>query len=169
MPGRLGDDPLSRKRSPSANEMDTTSIRPGFHAQQTSHNDVFFRRRTESPRQMPESAPGKESGLEEEARPEEKPEISEVADIMRTVKVAESTQGAERLAGPEPIDEPNTPTKEPAEKAERTPPTVSGPVASLEPPTPITGEGAGPDLSQPEPQPQKGEGLFKRLFGRFGK
>jgi hypothetical protein len=101
---------------------------------------------------------------------DEKPEISEVADIVRTAKVAESTQGAEQLARPVPLDEPvHTPAEEQAGITEQTHPTVSEPVAPFEPPPPVTEETAVPTSSQPKAEPQKSEGLLKRLFGRFGK
>jgi len=169
MPGRLGDDPLTRKRPHSAK--DAPSARPGLPAQQTSHNDVFFRRRDEDSQTKPEDAPGKESGLEETVSIDEKPEITEVADIVRTAKAAEITQGAEQLAKPVPIDESVRPlAEEPVGTVEpTTPPDVPEPVASLEPPPPATEEPAAPPTSQPDEQPQKSEGLFKRLFGRFGK
>jgi len=167
MPGRLGDDPLTRKRPHSAK--DAPSARPGLPAQQTSHNDVFFRRREEGPQTKPEDTPGKESGLAETVSIDEKPEITEVADIMRTAKVAEITQGAEQLANPVPIDESVRPlAEEPVVTMEPTPPAVPEPVASLEPPPPPEEPAAAP-TNQPDEQPQKSEGLFKRLFGRFGK
>ena len=167
MPGRLGDDPLSRKRSPSAR--DAPSARPGPPAQQTSHNDVFFRRRTENPQPRPEAVPDKQSSLGE-ATDVERPEISEVVDIVRTVQVAKSTQGAEELAGPVPADEAVRPRiGEQVVKPEQTPFVVSEPVAATEPPSMVDVEPAVASSSQPEAQPQKSEGFFKRLFGRFGK
>ncbi len=168
MPGRLGDDPLSRKRPHSA--IDAPSARPGLPAQKTSHNDVFFRRRDEGPQTKPGDAPDKGSSLGEAVSIDEKPEITEVTDIVRTAKAAESTQGAEQLARPVPIDEPVHPlAEEPVETMEQTPPAVSEPVAALEPPPPATGEPAAAPSSQPDAPPQKSEGFFKRLFGKFGK
>ena len=168
MPGRLGDDPLSRKRPQSAK--DSPSARPGIPAQQTSHNDVFFRRRDEGPQTGPEGTPGKESSLGETVSIDEKPEITEVADIMRTAKAAESTQGAEQLARPVAIDESVHPlAEEPVETTEQTPPAVSEPVVALEPPPPPSEEPAAAPSSQPDAQSLKSEGFFKRLLGRFGK
>ena len=168
MPGRLGDDPLSRKKSPSSKEKDAPS--PGLHAQQASHNDVFFRRRIEGPNPKPGGTPVIESSLEETTSIDEKPEITEVSDIVRTAKAAESTQGAELLSRPLSLDESIQPRVEvPVEDIEQTAPTVSESVTSFEPPSPVTQEPAAPASSQPETQPQKGEGFFKRLFGRFGK
>jgi len=168
MPRRLGDDPLTRKRPHSAK--DAPSIRPGLPAPQTSHEDVFFLRREEGPQTKPEDAPGKESSLGETVSIDEKPEITEVADIVRTAKAAKSTQGAEQLARPVPIDESVHPlAEEPIETTEQTPPAVSEPSASPEPPPPATGEPAAAPGSQSDAQSQKNEGFFKRLFGRFGK
>jgi hypothetical protein len=169
MPRRLGDDPLSRKRSPSTGENQTSSAPPGFLTQQTSHNDVFFRRRDEGPQSKPEDAPDKESILGGTANGEERPEITEVTDIVRTAQAAMSTEGAERLAAPAPTDEPvPPPAEEQVETTEGTLPTLSDPVPSIEPPTPIA-EPTPPASSQPGPESQKSEGFFKRLFGRFGK
>jgi len=170
MPGRLGDDPLSRKKPHSAK--DAHSVQPGLPAQQTSHNDVFFRRRNEGPQTKPESAPGNESALGEPTSTDEKPEITEVTDIVKTAKAAESTQGAEMLARPMSMDEKIQPlAEEPVEVIEQTPPTVPEPAAAFVPPPPAIGEPAPALPSQPDPQPQKSEseGFFKRLFGRLGK
>ena len=110
------------------------------------------------------------SGLGVPTDIEEKPEISEVADIVRTAKVAESTQGAEQLARPITVDESvRTLIEEPVEDIEQTLPTVSEPVAAPEPPPPAPGEPAASPSIQPDAQPQRSEGFFKRLFGRFGK
>jgi hypothetical protein len=168
MPRRLGDDPLSRKKSPSSKERDAPS--PGLHAQQASHNDVFFQRRIEGPNQKLGETPVIESSPGETTSSDEKPEITEVSDIVRTAKAAESTQGAELLSRPMPMDESVQPlAEEPVEDIEQTPPRVSEHVTSFEPPSPATQGQAAPVSSQSEPQPQKGEGFFKRLFGRFGK
>jgi len=165
MPRRLGDDPLSRKRSTSAKGNDTLSAQPGFPMQQTSHNDVFFRRKIEGPQPKPDGASEEESSPWEATNIDEKPEISEVADIMRTAKAAESTQGAEQLASPMLMGEPAiAPAEEPVEKTDDAPPTESQPAPSFGPPPPGI-----PASSQSGPQPQKSEGLLKRLFGRFGK
>jgi len=169
MPGRLGDDPLSRKRSPSTKS--ASSTRPGLPAQQTSHNDVFFRRRVEGPQSKPEETPdGQLPNPGEATNVDERPEITEVADIVRTAQVAKSTQGAAQLAGPAPVDELVLPQAEvPDEAVEQTPPATSEPVATIEPPTQVTPEAEVPEPSQPEAQPQKSGGFLKRLFGRFGK
>jgi hypothetical protein len=165
MPRRLGDDPLSRKRSPSAKGNGAPSAQLGFPTQKTSHNDVFFRRNIEGPQPKPEGPPDRESSLGEATSIDEKPEISEVADIVRTAKVAESTQGADQLARPVLMGESaHAPAEEPVENTDHAPPTVSRPVASFGPPPP-----AAPASSQAGPQPQKSEGILKRLFGRFGK
>jgi hypothetical protein len=101
---------------------------------------------------------------------DERPEITEVTDIVRTAQVARSTQGAEQLARPVPMDESIHPAaEEPIATIGQTPPTVAEPVAVLEPPPPMTEEPAVPASSQPQPEPQKSDGFFKRLFGRFGK
>ena len=170
MPGRLGDDPLSRKRPHSAK--DAHSALQGLPTQQTSHNDVFFRRRNEGPQTKSEDAPGKEPVLGEPMTIDEKPEITEVADLVRTAKAAESTQGAEQLATPTPmaIDESHHPSgEELVETLEQALPPVSEPVTALEPPPPATEEPAAANSSQPDAQSQKSEGFLKRLFGRFGK
>jgi len=169
MPRRLGDDPLSRKRPSSAK--DAISARPGPPTQQTSHNDVFFRRRTENSQPIPEGAPAKQlSTLGDATNVDEKPEITEVADIMRTAQVAMSTQGAGELAAPVHLDEPvSPPVERPVEEIAQTPPTLSAPDVPSEPPRPVAEEPTAPASGQPEAQPQKSEGFFKRLFGRFGK
>jgi hypothetical protein len=168
MPGRLGDDPLSRKRSPSAKG--ASSARPGLPAKQTSHNDVFFRRRFEGPQSKPEETPDRQlPGPGDATDVDERPEITEVSDIVRTAQVAKSTQGAEQLAGPAPVDALVLPQAEGLDEViEQKPPAISEPVTP-EPPTPITPEAAAPEASQHEAQPQKREGFIKRLFGRFGK
>ena len=169
MPGRLGDDPLSRKRPPSAK--DAPSAWPGPPAQQTSHNDVFFRRRTEDPQQKLGGPPDKHSrSLGEATNTDEGPEITEVAEIVRTAQAAKSTQGAQQLAGSAQVEESVPyPIDEPVEKTEQWPPAVPEPVATSEPPALMTREQVVPPPRKPEPQPQKSEGFFKRLFGRLGK
>jgi len=171
MPRRLGDDPLSRKKSPSTKENDAPSARPGFSTQQASHNDVFFRRRTEGLQLISNGAPDQQPPSLGEARnSDEKPEITEVADIVRTAQAAKSTQGAELLARPAPIDEStHNPVEEPAEIIEQTPPSISEPIVSFESPPPITEGPAAPTSSPAEPDPHKSKGFFKRLFGRLGK
>jgi len=169
MPRRLGDDPLSRKRSPSAKDKDASSDRPGFSTQHTSHNDVFFRRRIEGPQPKPDDASGVESSLGEGMSVEERPEITEVSDIMRTATAAKITQGADQLAMPVPMDESVHQAEGPVESTEQTPPTVPEPLPSFEPSPPDTEEPAAPISKQLEPEPQKSEGFLKRIFGRFGK
>lgn len=170
MPRRLGDDPLSRKRSSSAKARDAPSAQPASGAQQTSHNDVFFRRRTENPQPKLEGTPDQQGpSLGEAVNIDERPEITEVADIVRTAQVAMKTQGAEQLAGPMPMDESHPATEEPVATIEQAPPTVAEPAVAVEPPPPVTEEQAAPASSQPQPEPRKSDGFFKRLFGRLGK
>jgi len=170
MPRRLGDDPLSRKKPSFKAEGDPSAL-PALPAQQTSHNDVFFRRRTEGPQPKPEGTPSQQRpSLGEGTNVEERPEITEVSDIMRTSSAAKSTQGAEQLAMPAPVGEPaHPPAEEPVETIEQTAPTISEHVRASEPSPPVTEEQAAPTSSQPEPEPKKNEGFFKRLFGRLGK
>jgi hypothetical protein len=167
MPRRLGDDPLSRKRPSSAKAKDASSARAGPSKQQTSHNDVFFRRRSEGPQSKSEEATDRV--LEEGANVGERPEITEVTDIMRTAQVAKSTQGAEQLAGAVPMDEQAPPQTEEEVERVQAHSTVSEPAAPAEPPASITEEPPVPAPTQVNPQPQKSEGFLKRLFGRFGK
>ena len=167
MPRRLGDDPLSRKRSTSTK--DAPSARSGLAAQPTSHNDVFFQRRTETPQPKLEGIPDKQSSFGEAVNAGERPEITEVADLVRTAQVAKSTQGAEQLSVPAPIESISSFAEEPIVRTEQSPSTLSESVANPEPPTPATEEPVVAPSSQPEEQPQKSEGFFKRLFGRFGK
>ena len=168
MPGRLGDDPLSRKKAPSTKEAPST--RSGPAAQQTSHNDVFFHRRTENPQPKPGSSPEKQlQSLGESTSVDERPEITEVTDLVRTAQDAEITREVEQLSGPVSMDEPaRPPDEERVEETEHAPLTLSEPSATIDPPAPTLQEQAAP-TSQPETQPQKSEGFFKRLFGRFGK
>jgi hypothetical protein len=135
-----------------------------------SHNDVFFRRRTEGPQPKLESTPDQQgSSFEEAVNIGERPEITEVVDIVRTAQVARRTQGAEQLARPAPLDQSiQTAAEEPIATVRQTPPTVAEPVAAFEPQPPMT-ETVVPASSQPQPEPQKSDGFFKRLFGRFGK
>ena len=101
---------------------------------------------------------------------DERPEITEVADIVRTAQAARTTQGAEQLARPVPMDESIPPAaEEPTATIGQTPPAVAAPVGALEPPPPMSEEPTVPASSQPQPEPQKSDGFFKRLFGRFGK
>ena len=169
MPRGLGDDPLSRKRLSSAK--DATSARPGPPSQQTSHNDVFFRRRTEGPQPQPEGATDDQLlSLGEATNVGERPEITEVTDIVRTAQAVKSTQGAELLAAPVSTDDSvGTPVEEDVAKTEEIPRTIAEPVTAPEPPAPVTQEHAAPASGESEVQLQKSEGFFKRLFGRFGK
>ncbi|HUK80510.1 MAG TPA: hypothetical protein VLU91_07610 [Nitrososphaerales archaeon] len=169
MPGRLGDDPLSRKRAPS--KQDAPSAGPGIAAQQTSHNDVFFRRRTENTQPIPESAPEKQLQILGEATDAgERPEITEVADLVRTARDAEIAQGAEQLSRLVSLAEPPHPSvEETARKPEQEHLPVLEPARAIEPPPPVVEERAAAVSSLPDAQPQKSEGFFKRLFGRFGK
>jgi hypothetical protein len=170
LPRRLGDDPLTRKRSPSAKARDSPSAQPASVAQQTSHNDVFFRRRTENPLPKLEGTPDHQGlSLGEAVNTDEKPEITEVADIVRTAQVAMKTQGAEQLTEPMPIDEPHPATEEPVVTIEQTPSIVAEPAVAVESSPPITEEQVAPASSQPQPEPRKSDGFFKRLFGRLGK
>ena len=166
MPRRLGDDPLSRKKPSSAK--DPTSAQPA-PALQASHNDVFFRRRAENPQPKTERAL-EEQGLREATDVDEKPEITEVADIVRTARAAMSTQGAGELAAPvSSAGSVSPPVERPVEKTVLAPSMVSAPVPPSEPSPPVAEEPAAPASSQSGAQPQKSEGFFKRLFGRFGK
>ena len=150
--------------------MDTPSVQPGLAAGQASHNDVFFRRRVEGPQAKPEEASDEGSILGEATGVKEIPEITEVSDIMRTAKAAESTQGAVQLAKPVPVDESvHIHAEEPVETTLQAPPTVPEPMPSIEPPAPVPEEPVAPTTSESTPQPQKSEGFFKRLFGRLGK
>jgi len=171
LPRRLGDDPLSRRRPSPAGAKDAPSAQSAPTPQKTSHNDVFFRRRTEGPQPKLEDAPVRQGkGLGEAVDMDERPEISEVADIVRTAQAARTTQGAEQLARPVPMDESTPPAaEEPLATIGQTPPAVAASVAALEPPPPMSEEPTVPTSSQPQPEPQKSDGFFKRLFGRFGK
>ena len=162
MPGRLGDDPLSRKRSSKTNDPSSAGSAPV--PPPMSHNDVFFRRRTEAAEDGSEQ---QSPGLGKAIDNGEGPEITEVAELVKTAQAAMSTQGAERLAGPMPIEESNRPAAQ--EDIEQAPPKIEESVSTAEPPAPTTEEPAGPAPDQSQPEPEKSGGFFKRLFGRIGK
>jgi hypothetical protein len=118
---------------------------------------------------MSDGAPDQQS-LGKAWNGDEKPEITEVVDIVRTAQAAKSTQGAEQLARPVPIDEStHSLPEEPAEAIEQASTTISESIVNLESPPPLTEGPAAPTSSQAEPEPQKSVGFFKRLFGRLGK
>ena len=153
MPRRLGDDPLSRKKKPG----DAVSAQSAAAALQTSHNDVFFRRRSEAAFQR---TPGPEKG----ADTQEGPEITEVAELVKTAQAAISTQGAGQLAEPIPAEQ----STQPAFAEEVAEASTAGPESStaIEPSHPAAEDPPSPD--QPQSEPEK-SGFFKRLFGRLGK
>jgi len=153
MPRRLGDDPLSRKKKPG----DAVSAQSGAAALQTSHNDVFFRRRSESASQ-------RIPGPEKVADTEEGPEITEVGELVKTAQAAISTQGAGQLAEPMPTVQSTQPAV--AEEEAEASPTVPEPSTAIEPSHAAAEDPPSPD--QPQSEPEK-SGFFKRLFGRLGK
>jgi len=152
MPRRLGDDPLSRKKKSG----DAVSAQSAAAAPQTSHNDVFFRRRSESASQR---IPGPEKAADTQEGPE-----NEVAELVKTAQAAMSTQGAGQLAEPMPAEGLTQPAA-PEEEAEASP-TVPEPSTAIEPSYPAAEDPPSPD--QPQSEPEK-SGFFKRLFGRLGK
>jgi len=144
LPRGLGDDPLKRKRSSSARAKSVPSAQPDRSAaQQTSHNDVFFRRRSEDNQAAQAGAP--------QQLAVETPEIAEVNDIVR---VAEAAQAGK----PRFVESPRPAIDEPSVVVEAPPPVTEGPAA------PQT-----EDSSEAKPEPPKSGGFFKRLFGRHGK
>ena len=161
MPGRLGDDPLSRKRSSKPKD---SSVPSAPAARQTSHNDVFFMRRTDGLGDTPDQQSHDLGGAVDTV---ERPEITEVGDIVRTAQAAMNSQGAEELAKPTPMEE--SPHALPEEHVEQAPPTLTEPAPMIEPPHSATEEEAAPAQDRPQPEPQKSGGFFKRLFGRLGK
>jgi hypothetical protein len=144
LPRGLGDDPLKRKRSSSTRAKSVPSAqRDESVIQQTSHNDVFFRRRSED-NQAAQVGPPQQVAVET-------PEIAEVNDIVR---VAEAAQAAR-------------PTFIESRRL-----TVNEPVVIVEAPSPMTERPATSqteDSSEAKPEPGRSGGFFRRLFGRHGK
>ena len=156
MPRGLGDDPLSRKRSrrsPTNEVMDESGAqsRPVVVISGTSHNDVFFRKRTEEPRAIPE-------------KQAEGPEIHEVNDILRIAEVASSTQTGHATESSQ--------VTAPASPIDSQPQMVEEPAAVPELPSPMPEE-PSPSQSEVSNDPrndhQERGGFFRRLFGRRGK
>lgn len=169
MPRGLGDDPLSRerKRSGSASSTNVTndpatrtvaqSAPAVAAASQTSHNDVFFRRRAEESQAVPVYTPEQRevANLGEATTVTEVPEIAEIVDIVRIAEVAQSTQSVQ------------------VPRAER----VAELVATVDPQSSITGEPPAvvSTASQAEvsihfqPEHRRSRRFFKRLLGRFAK
>lgn len=115
----------------------------GLSAQQTSQNDVFFRRRSEDAQAVLESTPKQASS--------ETPEITEINDIIRIAEAAQATKPGFVESLRSAPDEP--------------------PVA-VETPSPLKEVPAAPqnqvsDVAQTEPKER--DGFFRRLFGRHGK
>ena len=150
MPRGLGDDPLSRRRKrKGSTEAPPAAQETATLAQQTSHNDVFFMRRSEGPREAPANTPEQRGDA---GTVKDRPEIGEVTDIVRIAEVAQSGQSEEEVVEP----------------------TVGAESPRLKPSGPVMG---GPtmtssqtsDSSEVQSEPQKKRGFFKRLFGRQGK
>jgi hypothetical protein len=112
-------------------------------SQQTSHNDVFFRRRSEDDQSVPDGTPNQVAN--------ETPEIAEVNDIVRIAEAAQFTR-------PVYVESPRS--------------AVDEPVVAVEAPSPVTERSAAfqtEDSNEAQPEPQKSGGFFRRLFGRHGK
>ena len=144
MPRGLGDDPLKRKRTSSIGASSVPSAQQDrSFAQSTSHNDVFFRRRSEDHQTAQEGTPQQVAS--------EAPEIAEVNDIVRIAEAAQFTR-------PTFVESPRPAANEPA--------------IEVEAPSPVTErqtEFQTEDSSEAEPEPPKGGSFFRRLFGRHGK
>jgi hypothetical protein len=186
LPRRLGDDPLTRARkgkarAPKAAEAPASAV----VAPRNSSNDVFFQRRAEE--QEP-TVPSRQQEVREAPETDVISEISEIpalreaaaappvqndgnaAAVEEASQAPETAQEAEapsvpEVASPEvgmPIEPEVAPVAEAATQAESVPDGRTGPSDPLPAPQ-------APDQRDDEPQPEKGGGFFKRLFGRFGK
>lgn len=192
MPRRLGDDPLTRARkgkarAPKVAEALASAVVVPDSAipSRSSSNDVFFQRRAEE--QEP-TVPGRQQEVRETPETDVISEISEIpalreaaaappvqsdgnaAAVEEASQAPEIAQEAEappvpEVASPEvgrPIEPEVAPVAEAATQAE------SVPDGRTEPSDPLPAPQA-PDQRDDQPQPEKGGGFFKRLFGRFGK
>jgi hypothetical protein len=139
LPRGLGDDPLARKRSPPTSVTDEST--PVAVAPEGSHNDVFFRRRKESPLRVPAGTPTQAVS--------EAPEIAEVNDIVRVAEAAQTSH---------PAESPAPPADEPVAAAQATP-------SLTEMPEVPQSEASG----KAQQEARKGGGFFRRLFGRRAK
>jgi hypothetical protein len=142
LPRGLGDDPLTRKRPSSSNATNDAINKssPVAVAPQTSHNDVFFRRRSEDTRQVSASA--------QKQAANETPEIAEVNDIVR---IAEATLASK----PAFVEPPH--------------PAADEPVIVVQTPPPLAEEPGAPQTEaskEAQPEPRKSGGFFRRLFRR---
>jgi hypothetical protein len=108
-----------------------------------SHNDVFFRRRSEDPQPI--------SASTQKQAANETPEIAEVNDIVRIVEAAQASKPTFVESQPSAADEP---------------------VAVVQTPPPLTERPAAPQTetsTEAQPEPRKSEGFFRRLFGRHAR
>jgi len=215
LPRGLGDDPLvrkkGRKRGSSRNSTSSGGVTHEFATEHgvvrplppdatvapaLSHNDVFFKRRSDRPSRSRETAEQRDAGtgpngMEDAAKV---PEIAEAFDIVRIAEVAQSTQtikgqDAEHIAAPSAayassspdspvvaIEPPPQATAEITVAAESMTGGADAPIAAPDaaPPkieeavsTASLGTQAEPrNLEQPEPQKK---GILGRLFRRFGR
>jgi hypothetical protein len=112
-------------------------------APKASHNDVFFRRRSEDPLPVSASTPKQEAT--------ETPEIAEVNDIVRIAEAAQASK-------PTFVESPSSAADEP--------------VVAIQTPPPVTEETAAPQAEasgEAQPEPRKAGGFFRRLFRRHAK
>ena len=189
MSRRLGDDPLTRARAERAKAADASAsiaVESGGEQQaaqvgvqassRASYNDVFFQRR--------ELGPSQETAG---ARAPEAPEITEISEIpeIREAAAAPVSQSALDVAAGAKADAavPSAAevTQAPpvsiieevvarlnAQAAIAAPAAATSLQAKEEPASPSTASQAASNVTQ-QPEPQKGGGFFKRLFGKFGK
>jgi hypothetical protein len=187
---RLGDDPLTRARAERAKAAEASAsvavesggeqraAQVGVQASsRASYNDVFFQRRGEV-------GPSQQTA---EARAPEAPEITEISEIpeIREAAAAPVGQSAIDVAAGAKTEA----AVPPAAEVAQAPPVsiieevvarlnaqaaIAAPAAATslqvkeEPASPSTASQA-PSSATEQPEPQKGGGFFKRLFGKFGK
>jgi len=148
LPRGLGDDPLTRRKR---NENPAVGS-PARQVKSTSHNDVFFTRRTDGP--QTESVRALQS---DDASAANKTEIAEVTDIVRIAEIAQIGRKVEEKVEPVAAIEPYKP-KSGGEVA--TPPAAE---------TVVPPSISAANNNKLHVLPQKKNGFFRRLFGRLGK
>jgi hypothetical protein len=190
LPRRLGDDPLTRARAERAKAAEASAsvaVESGVQQQaaqvgvqassRASYNDVFFQRRGE----------GGPSQQTAQPRAPEAPEITEISEIPEIREAAAASVSRSPIEVP-PGARTEAVVPPAAEVAQAAPVSIieevvarldanaaiAAPAAATslqvkeEPASPSTASQA-PSSAAEQPEPQKGGGFFKRLFGKFGK
>jgi len=185
MPRGLGEDPLTRKRkasrlaasryaadgptlgssglgSPSQSPLQGGAALNSSSSRSTPHNDVFFRKRSESGPGSNSPAPVHEVDDQTISEPAVAPQVASEPVASEPV-LPEPIGVAPAIVSP-PIEEPVVSISESAPQA----PAPHEEVVSAQPAAPAAAALESPPAAHAEHAPQEG-GILKRLFGRFRK